>query len=247
MESLTKPTLYLVPTLLGDQHHELHIPSRVITIIHQLRYFFSEEISTARRFLKTINYPVNFDQVTFIVINEHNQYNANEEWLQPFRNGHSAALLSEAGMPCIADPGHTLVWFAHTFNINVVPLTGPGSISKALMASGLNGQQFTFHGYLPVNAKLLRQKLWQIYQDLQKGYTQIFIETPYRTQRTFEIILQTCPKHLLLCVALNIDSNQQLIKTQSIDKWKQKVFNLGKTPCVFLIGVEKNINPYYLS
>lgn len=239
MESLTKPTLYLVPTLIGNQHYEFHIPPRVIKIIHKLRYFYSEKISTARRFLKTINYPENLDQVTFIVINEHNQYQPNKEWLEPFRNGYSAALLSEAGMPCIADPGHTLVWLAHNFNINVVPLTGPGSIPKALMASGLNGQQFTFHGYPPINTKLLRQKLWQIYKDLQKGYTQIFIETPYRTQRTFEIIIQTYPKHLLLCVALNIDSDQQLIKTQSIEKWKQEVFNFGKTPCVFLIGVEK--------
>lgn len=238
MVKLKQASLYIVPTPIGNQPPHLHIPEGVRDIIHNIKHFYVEEIRTARRFLKSIAYPHPLDEVTFIVINEHNQHNFPEQLLQPMRDGYPSALLSEAGMPCIADPGHILVRLAHKLNISVIPLTGSGAIVKALMASGLNGQQFTFHGYLPVKEHLLREKLRHIYHQAIKGYTQIFIEAPYRSQRIVNVILQTAPENLLFCIAASIDSELQFIHTQSIASWKTHLPHLGKQPCVFLIGSE---------
>jgi 16S rRNA (cytidine1402-2'-O)-methyltransferase len=228
--------LYLIPTPIGETGHKEMLPAETIDVLPHLKHFLVENIRSARRFLRAAGYAHNFDDVWFLEINEHNQMDFSQEWLQPIKNGHSVGLLSEAGLPCVADPGYTVVRIAQQQNIHVVPLGGPSSLMKALMASGLNGQQFTFHGYLPVKVDELKRKIKIIEEQAIKGYTQIFIETPYRNERMFESLLSACRPETLLCVAAAIDTSNQFIKTASISQWKKLKPSLKGLPCVFCIG-----------
>ncbi len=230
------PTLFLIPTPVGNRNTQDVLPAETLSILPQISHFLVENIRSARRFLKAASYPHNFDDVWFYEINEHNQLNSEKEWLQPLREGHHMGLLSESGVPCVADPGFTVVRMAHELNYRVAPLGGPTSIIKALMASGLNGQQFVFHGYLPIKPDELKRKLKKIEELALTGYTQIFIETPYRNDRMLDTVLSSCRNDTILCIAASIDSEDQLILTKSISGWKQsKPFLKGK-PCVFLLG-----------
>ena len=146
-------------------------------------------------------------------------------------------MLSEAGCPAVADPGAALVKMAHENNIKVIPLTGPSSILLALMASGMNGQSFIFHGYLPKESALRKAKINLIEKDaLKKNQTQIFIEAPYRNQQLLNDILQTCNDKTLLSLAINITSKDELIKTRTISEWKKQIPEINKKPVIFLIG-----------
>jgi len=230
-------SLYLIPTPIGDRNADTSLPLHTIETIHQIKHFLVENIRTARRFLKSVQYPYDFEQVWFYEVHEHNQLEVNSEWLKPLLQGHNTGLMSEAGIPCVADPGHTVVRLAHEHQIRVVPLGGQSSIFMALMSSGLNGQQFTFHGYLPVKIEILRQELKKIEQAARKGYSQIFIETPYRNQRLLEVILTSCLQDTMLCIASGIDTKSQNIQTRSIHEWKTSAINLKGLPCVFILGI----------
>jgi 16S rRNA (cytidine1402-2'-O)-methyltransferase len=230
------PKLYLIPTPIGEQNPLDALPSETLSRLPDIRHFLVENLRSARRFLKAAAYQHDFDSVTFYEINEHNQYQVNLEWIQPLLDGHHLGLLSEAGVPCVADPGYTVVRLAHEKGFEVVPLGGPTSILKALMASGLNGQQFTFHGYLPVKPDELKRQLKKIEDSAKNGYTQIFIETPYRNDRMFDIIISTCQHNTLLCIASAIDTDQQKINTLPVLTWKKNKPELKGKPCVFLLG-----------
>lgn len=228
--------MYLIPTPVGEANSLTVLPAETLNALPEIHHFLVEKIRSARRFLKSAAYPHDFENVWFYEINEHNQFNENVEWLQPMKNGKSIGLLSEAGIPCVADPGFTVVRLAHEFGYNVSPLGGPSSIFKALMASGLNGQQFTFHGYLPVKTDELKRKLKKIEELSASGYTQIFIETPYRNDRMLDAILTVCKQNLFLCIAASIDTEDQLIQTKIISDWNKSKPILKGKPCVFLIG-----------
>ncbi len=228
--------LYLIPTPIGDKNLTTVLPQETLFIIPQIKHFLVENIRTARRFLKDANYPHDFVNVHFFEVNENNQFKIDAELLKPLSNQFPMALLSEAGIPCVADPGFTVVRLAHRNGFKVVPLGGPSAIVKALMASGLNGQQFTFHGYLPIKKYALVKFLKKAEQQAYNGYTQIFIETPYRNERIFETIISTCSNNTLLCVASAIDTERQFIITKHIAEWKKTKKALKGQPCVFLLG-----------
>ncbi len=229
--------LYLVPTpLVEGQTH--FMPEYNIEVISKCRYFILETLKTGRRHLRNLNPTLPLDECTIELLNKHTLTHELEPLLDPILGGNDLCILSDAGAPAIADPGSDLIAIAHRKNIEVIPLPGPSSIFLALMASGLNGQKFCFHGYLSRKKNQLRSDLKQIEREALKGTTQIFMETPYRNNILFESILQAMPKELHLCMASNLTSESQTIKTKSIDEWKKIAQpDLNKIPSIFLIGI----------
>lgn len=231
-----KGKLYLIPTPLGEEFLPSDYSSQIKTLLPNLKFFIVEELKTARRFLKKIDPKFNIDEVTFYILNEHSQAVEYEEFLKPIERENNIGLLSEAGCPAVADPGSQIVKIAHSKNIDVIPLIGPSSITLALMASGLNGQNFAFLGYLPIKPIERKSKIQQIEKrsKLEKQ-TQIFIEAPYRNISIFNDIILNCNPETQLCVACNITQNDEYIKTKKIKDWKKNIPDINKKPCVFLI------------
>ncbi|MDR0295963.1 MAG: SAM-dependent methyltransferase [Prevotellaceae bacterium] len=230
--------LFLIPAPIGEKAPiEAVISAGTLEIIRSIRYFVVEELRTARRYLSKANIGVAIDSLHFFELNEHTPPEFDlSAYLQAALDGHDVALLSEAGAPAVADPGARLVHLAHQKNIAVVPLTGPSSLLLALMASGLNGQNFAFVGYLPVKSPERQQRLRQLEKrSAADRQTQLFIETPYRNEALLSDILSTCRPNTLLCVAANLTEPDALIKTQTIAEWKTTTVDLRKKPCVFLM------------
>ena len=236
--SSEKGKLYLLPTPIGDNDVFESIPLYNKTIIDTIRLFVVEEIRTARRFLRKINHNFPVDDCQFYVLNEHTSQNMDlNPVLQPVMDGENMGLLSEAGLPCIADPGNELVALAQQKDIAVVPLVGPSSITLTLMASGLCGQNFAFHGYLPTDKTALCHKIRKLEQhSSSQQQTQLFIETPYRNNSLFEMLLKECKPNTYLCVACNISQKDEYIKTKTIAQWrKNPPPALHKKPSVFAV------------
>ncbi len=233
---MQKGKLYLIPSFLSDSSQSKVFPEWNTEIIYSLDEFIVEEIKTARRFLRKIGYKNSFDEVKFHILNEHTDITQIQSYLNCINTGNSIGLLSEAGTPCIADPGAEIVKIAHQTNVQVIPLIGPSSIMLALMASGFNGQNFVFHGYLPIDKKGRKKKLKELEHNAFKlNQTQIFIETPYRNNQMFRSIIDNCSVETLLCVACNITSGDEDILTKTIREWQKSIPDLHKKPVVFLI------------
>ncbi len=229
-----KGNLFLLPSGLSDSTH--CIPQHNIDIIIKLRYFIVEELRTARRFLKKIDKEICIDELTFFLLNEHTNVSLISQYLKIAHEGQNIGLLSEAGAPCVADPGSEIVNIAHEQGITVVPLSGPSSIIMALMSSGFNGQSFTFHGYLPVDNLQCSKKIKEIESDSYKSNrTQIFIETPYRNNKLLDNILLTCRNETKLCVAVDLTGENEVVFSKTIKEWKTKKVDLNKKPAVFLL------------
>jgi len=231
-----KGKLFLIPVGLGNENTDNVLPSYNATVVNNLEVFVVENVRTARRFLRSTGYHKDFDTVTFHVLDKHTLPQDIPSFLNELIMGRDMGLLSEAGNPCIADPGNIIVKLAHENGIRVVPLVGPNSILMALISSGFNGQNFAFTGYLPVdkNDRLTKLKELQ-YLVIQKHQTQIFMETPFRNNALLEVVLANCNENLLLCIALNISQPGELIKTKTIKDWKRKTPDLHKKPSVFLL------------
>ena len=230
-------TLYLIPVTLGDDNIAKVLPTNVVTIAQQLDTFVVETEKPARHFLSTIKTAKPLRELALHLLNEHTEDKALPELLKPLLAGKDVGLMSDAGCPGVADPGARLVALAHQKGIRVAPLVGPSSILLALMASGLNGQQFAFLGYLPVDKTERNQKLKEIEKRAQThNETQIFIETPYRNQHMLEAILNTCNANTRLCIASQVSLADEFIVTKSISGWKQSALpDLHKKPTVFLL------------
>ncbi len=227
-------TLYLIPTPLAED--ALHtIPAYVKEIVVRCDIFIVEELKTARRFIKAVSREKNIDECLFIELDKHANYQFDETQLMALTN-QTIGLLSEAGTPCIADPGNKVVELAHELNWHVIPLVGPNSILLALMASGFNGQQFTFNGYLPIEAQDRRTKLLQMETLAKKGHTQLFMDTPYRNAKLLEELLQALKYDTMLCIACNITAKDEYIKTLPMAEWKKRKTDLHKKPCIFVLG-----------
>ena len=233
-------TLYLIPVTLGADNITKVLPPEVVAIAQQLEIFVVENEKTARHFLSTIktNKPVRELQLN--TLNEHTTDQELPGLLKPLLAGNDVGLMSEAGCPGIADPGAKLAQLAHQKGIRVSPLVGPSSILMGLMASGLNGQRFTFLGYIPADKAARIQRLKEIERISAKNHeTQIFIETPYRNQHLFEDILAQCQSNTRLCIACNISLEDEFIVTKTISEWnkmqKNTLPDLHKKPTVFLI------------
>lgn len=230
------PTLYLIPTTLGETALDTILPAQNDQIVISLKYFIVENIRTARRFLKKVNREINIDELTFFEINQHTSPEEISTFLKPMQEGQDMGVISEAGCPAVADPGADVVAIAQQRNYVVKPLVGPSSILLSLMASGFNGQSFTFHGYLPIQqsdrAKMLKKMEVQIYNNNQ---TQLFIETPYRNMKMLEDILTVCMPDTKLCIAVDITLETEFIKTKTVKEWKSQKPDLNKRPCIFLL------------
>jgi 16S rRNA (cytidine1402-2'-O)-methyltransferase len=228
--------LYLFPTTLGDSTLSSVIPSSNIELLSSVRHFIVEDLRTARRFIRKCLPDSNIDELTFYLLNKHTSAEEVATFLSPLSNGHDMGVLSEAGCPAIADPGADVVALAQEKNIQVVPLIGPSSILLALMASGFNGQSFAFNGYLPVqlNDKIKALKLYEK-RIVHEHQSQLFIETPYRNNKTLLEILAHCSPELKLCVAADITLPTEWIKTKTIHSWKKQLPDLHKRPAIFIL------------
>ncbi len=204
--------LYLIPTVLAENATQT-IPAYIKDIIIDTDFYIVENLKTARRFIKSIYKEKNIDECVFLEMDKHKNYQFDDNFLTEIFNGKNIGLMSEAGVPCIADPGNKVVEIAHEMEIKVVPLVGPSSIVLALMASGFNGQQFAFNGYLPIDSAERKNKLLQMEAAGKKGTTQLFMDTPYRNQRLLEEIIQFCKFDTMLCIACNITAKDEYIKT----------------------------------
>lgn len=228
--------LYLIPTSLGGDDITSIWPNGHLALVNQLDEFIVENFRSARRFLRSAGFSKPFEEVRFHLLNKHTQPEDLSGYLSAPIRGKSVGLLSEAGCPCIADPGQAIVAIAHQKNIRVIPLVGPSSILLALMASGFNGQNFAFNGYLPIpktertsKLKQLEQKAWN------EGQTQIFMETPFRNNQLLEHIVSNLRKDTLLCVASELTLPEEFIKAQTIAAWKKKMPDLHKRTSIFLL------------
>jgi 16S rRNA (cytidine1402-2'-O)-methyltransferase len=227
--------LFLIPVTLGGDNYKYVIPEQVIEITRKLRFFIVEEIRGARRFLRMIDKQFPIDESNFSVLNEHTPENETDLYLEPIRNGSDIGLMSEAGLPCLADPGARIVSIAHKLNYRVVPLSGPSSIILALISSGLNGQNFTFNGYLPVKPAEKASKIRELEKKAREGYSQIFMETPYRSQKLFETITDICNNETRLCIASDITLPSESIRTLRLIEWKKSVPDLRDKLVVFVM------------
>ncbi len=232
-----KGILYLIPNTLGNPDTVFTIPAGVTGLLSEISVFIVEDLRNARRYLKNMNRAIDIDRLTFHELNKHTREEDLPSFLEETLHGKNTAVISEAGVPGVADPGAMLVRHAHDAGIRVVPLTGPSSILLSLMASGLNGQAFSFHGYLPVKRPDRIRKIRELEKTAkQTGETQIFIETPYRNEVLLGDILSTCHPSTLLCIARDITLKSELIKTMTVKAWKKEKPALHKRAAIFLLG-----------
>ena len=236
-------TLYLIPTLLGVTKAEQVIPQGTLEIVRNIRFFVVENVRTARRMLSKMNMPCPIDELTFVELDKHDKSNNPDlmTYLGGALNGNDIGLMSEAGTPCVADPGALIVELAHQAGIKVVPLTGPNAMILALMASGFNGQSFSFHGYLPIKSQERVIALRNLERrSAANNETQMFIETPFRNNAMIEEIIKTCHNNTMLCVACNITTAEEEIVSKPISEWKKIKKDWNKKPAVFLIYRSRN-------
>jgi len=232
-----KGILYLIPSTLGETSPVSNIPEHNLGIIEKLHHFVVEDLRTARRFLRKVMHGINIDAKTFQILNEHTRPEEISALLTPLMEGQDMGLLSEAGLPCVADPGALLVSHAHENGIKVVPLSGPSSVFLALMASGFNGQNFAFCGYLPIDKKERISKIRELESSAyQHDQTQIFIETPYRNQQMMEALVETCRPQTKICIAFDLTLPGETVITYTAKQWNMNKWpDIQKKPAVFLL------------
>lgn len=230
-----KGKLYLIPVTLGGDDYSAVIPAGTLEITRKLRHFAVEDIRSARRYLRLIDKGFPIDSSTFFELSEHSDKKDAESCLELLLNGSDLGLMSEAGLPGIADPGSMLVALAHKKNITVIPLSGPSSIILALVSSGMNGQTFTFNGYLPVKPEERIAKIKETEKRAHEGTAQIFMETPYRNQKLLEAILSTCNNETELCIAADISLKTESIRTRKVGEWKKDHPQLKDRLVVFVL------------
>ena len=226
--------IYLIPSFLSENAVQT-IPHYVITAVKSCQVIFAENERTARRFLKSMDKEIVIDDFEWYAIHKAEEEQINV-FKQKIKEGKTIGIISEAGCPGIADPGQILVLEAQKLNVEIKPLVGPSSILLALMASGLNGQHFCFLGYLPIDEQERIKKIKKIEEDSsKKRSTQIFIETPYRNNKMLETILKNCNPSTQLCIASELTSLNELIKTKTVEAWKKETIDLHKKPVIFLL------------
>ena len=226
--------LYLIPVPISDAPLFDYIPQFNSTIVSKLRNFIAEDAKTARRFLKAYNYP-SLPDAEIMLLNEHTGSTDFANLLKPLMDGHDLGLMSDAGCPGVADPGAEVVKLAHQKNIQVIPLVGPSSILLSIMASGFNGQNFSFNGYLPVDKVKRQERIRQLEQlAIRQQQAQFFIETPYRNDQLFEALIQTLKPSTSLFIGKDITAPSQFLKSKTVGEWqKAGKVELHKVPVVF--------------
>ncbi len=232
-----KGFIYLIPNTLGGESTHDIIPQEVISIATKIRVFAVEEIKSARRLLRKMDRTFPIDDCTFKIVNKNTKESELMDLLLFLIKGIDVGIISEAGCPGIADPGAALIHLAHTQSIQIKPLVGPSSILLALIGSGFNGQQFTFHGYLPKDRKERIKKLRDFEMDTKRnGSTHIFMDTPFRNMNVLEDLLNELGDMTQLCIASNLTLPSESIKTMNVIDWREKAYDLSKIPTIFAIG-----------
>jgi len=233
---MKKGKLYLIPTTLGDNEPLEVLPLSVKKVVEQLDYFIVENQKTARRFIKKITPKKSQPSLVLKSIDKYAEALEVSTYLDVCEEGVSVGLLSEAGVPAIADPGAEVVKLAHQKGIQVIPLVGPSSIILAMMASGMNGQSFTFNGYLPIDVSERKKMIKSLERlSFDKNQSQIFIETPYRNEKMFKDLTTSLSPNTDLCIAADITLESEYIRTYTVKEWKNKVPDLKKRPAIFII------------
>lgn len=225
----------MIPSPLGEYEPSQVLPAPVLEAVQHITNFVVEEVRTARRFLSAAGLRGHIGELNFVELNEHTQEAEVEAMLSLF-DGQDVGLISEAGLPAVADPGSALVALCHRHGIKVVPFVGPSSLMLALMASGLNGQSFAFCGYLPAKTDERRSAIRAVEKRSKElNQSEIMIETPYRNDAFFADLLSSCAPSTRICVAVNVTCEDEFILTRTVSEWKKDVPQIGKRPCVFIL------------
>ena len=236
-----KGILYLIPTPISEEETIETITADTKQLLPKLKYHVVENIRTARRFLKSVDKSIDIDTTTFFEIGKKTDALEEERIIKLLKDGNDIGLMSEAGVPGVADPGSVIVMAAHKANIKVMPLVGASSILLLLMASGLNGQRFAFHGYLPIKPMERQKALKEIERESALyNQTQIFIETPYRNQHMFNDIVKSCNNGTLVTLGYDITGKGQILKTKTVESWKKEKIEFQKKPAIFALLAHKN-------
>ncbi|MDC0422702.1 SAM-dependent methyltransferase [Methylophilaceae bacterium] len=231
-------TLFLIPSSLDQDGIYDFMVDEQRRKIRDLKYFIVENEKSARRTIKKLKLSTSIQELTIIPHNKDTSIEILTSYINPSIEGEDIGLLSDAGLPCVADPGSQIVKLAHKNNIKVVPLVGPSSIMLSLMASGFNGQNFRFHGYLPIDKDEKNKKLESMKKDILENYeTQIFIETPYRNNQLLDNLLKVIDEKINLCVAINLTTDKEIIVSKNIGVWKKSSLpDLSKKLCIYLLN-----------
>lgn len=235
--------LYLIPNVIADDTTTQVITSQIKSVIQNTDYYLVEDIRTARRYISSLNTGKVIENLQFEILNKKTNSEELKALFALAKRGKNIGIISESGCPAVADPGAMAVEYAHQQNIQVVPLVGPSSILMALMASGMNGQKFCFHGYIPIDKKERAKVIKTLELESRKNnQTQIFIETPFRNNQLLSTMLDTLHGETRLCIAKDITGKDEFIKTKPVYRWKKEKPELHKTPTIFLIHSQSNIN-----
>ncbi len=232
----SKGKLYLFPNLIATDSSSGAFPPLNIDLIATINHFVCENVKQLRVLLKASGIPSPYDHIQYFELNKHTSDFEISSFLAPALNGNNMGLVSDAGCPGVADPGAQIVALAHKNNIEVMPLVGPSSLLLALMASGFNGQNFAFNGYLPQKEKELKTKIQHLENLAQKGASQIFIEAPYRNQKMLQWLIKFLNPSTKVCIAYNLMAQDAFVKTKSIGEWNKYNLKFEKNPAVFIIG-----------
>jgi 16S rRNA (cytidine1402-2'-O)-methyltransferase len=231
-----KGHLYLIPVTLGDVDPLEVMPISIKRVMETVDHYVVENEKTARRAIKSMAPEKDQGILEFSLINKYTEVSEIPSFLNPCLEGKPMGLMSEAGVPGVADPGADVVAIAHEKGIRVIPLVGPSSILMAMMASGLNGQNFAFNGYLPIDSKERKRRIVELEQrSRQEQQAQSFIETPYRNNKMIEVLISSLNPETMLCIACDISLPTEMIKTQSIAQWKNAKLDIHKRPAMFII------------
>ena len=230
--------LFLIPAYLSEESPVEYFAPSIKEYILKTDYFFVENEKTARKVIKFFAPEKKQSELKLFLLDKYSESSDLKEAQKLMKSGQDFGLLSEAGLPCIADPGNLMVKWSHENNIKVIPINGPSSIILALISSGFNGQEFTFHGYLPIDREQKKKQILFLENQVQKsGYSQIFMETPYRNNQLLEDLIKFLNPNTKLCIAANINHpTEEFIKTQKFSDWKNKKPELHKIPAVFVLG-----------
>ncbi len=238
---MEKGKLYLVPNTLGGESLQDILPTEVIDFVKEMRIFAVEDLRSARRLLRKMDREFPIDDSQFYELNKRTDIAELQKIIRELKAGKSVGIISEAGCPGIADPGAELVSLAHKEEFTVIPFVGPSSILLALISSGFNGQQFSFHGYLPRERKDRIRKLKDFEGDSRRnGSTHIFMDTPFRNMNVLDDLLNELTDNTMICIASNLTLPDASIKTMSVKEWRENAYDLSKIPTMFLIGTPAN-------
>lgn len=234
---MNKGSVFLVPTYLSESNDSTFLAPMVLDVLKNTTYFLVENVRTARRFISGLRLGIDISTIQFEILDKKSSAGEVSRLMEPVKKGKDIGVISEAGLPGLADPGHLAIAHAHSNNIRVIPLPGASSIQTAVTASGFNGQQFTFHGYLPIQKPERMKAIKNLEVSMEKtGYTQVFMETPFRNMSLFADLIQNLKQNSQLHISSDLFGEKELVRTLPISFWKNQKIDLHKIPTVFCLG-----------